>query len=91
MTNIGKTIQKTTDYRKVQRILELITGIILGILFISYAILFVHGMSTTELVSIIKYQMIIYTIAGIVTISYMILTISFRSISRRQIAKLKNK
>jgi hypothetical protein len=91
VTNIKKTIQKTTDYRKAQRILEFITGIILGILFISYAILFVYGMSTTELVSIIKYQRIIYVISGIVTISYMILTISFRSISRRQIAKLKTK
>ena len=91
MTSIKKTIQKTTDYRKAQRILEFITGIILGILFISYAILFVYGMSTTELVSIIKYQRIIYVISGIVTISYMILTISFRSISRRQIAKLKTK
>ncbi len=85
MTNIEKTVHKITDYRKTQKILELITGIILGILFIGYAILFVQAMSTTELISIIKYQMIIYTIAGIVTISYMILTIRFRSISRREI------
>ena len=85
MTNIEKTIQKTTDYRKAQRTLEFITGIILGILFIGYAVLFVQAISTTELVSIIKYQMIIYAIAGIVTISYMILTIRFRYIYRREI------